>query len=339
MEIKSGKKNRLSFGSIEALPITIVFIIQMLAFILLVPKVFTGPRIYMSFLMTLPPQIVLALGLTFVITAGEIDLSFSSVVAFSGFLFSYFFRTFHSPLIALIFALLGGALVGYVNGILVSRLNVPSIMATIASYFFWSGITVLLCGGLNWSIKEIRGTAFHNLFVGRLFGILPVQSLWALGLAVLFWFILNRHRFGEALLFIGDNSEVARVMGIDVEKTKIVLFTLNGVFAAFAGVLLTLELTNFFTTQGAGFLLPVMAAVFIGGTSFNGGEGTIVGTVIGMFIIGSLEAGIVATGISGYWVRVAQGFIMAISVVINFGINREDGRGFIALFRKREQPK
>ena len=138
-----------------------------------------------------------------------------------------------------------------------------------------------------------------------------MQALWSLGLVVVFWFILNRHKFGEAIMFIGDNAEVARVMGINVEATRIQLFTLHGVIAAFAGLLLTLEINVFFPTQGQGMLLPVMAAVFIGGTSIAGGQGVLVGTFFGSYIIGSLEAGVVATGIGGYWVQLVEGLVMA----------------------------
>ena len=96
-------------------------------------------------------------------------------------------------------------------------------------------------------------------------------------------------------MFIGDNANVARVMGINVEATRIKLFTVMGVIAAFAGLLLTLEINVFYPTQGQGFMLPVMAAVFVGGTSIAGGLGSIVGTFFGAYIIGSLEAGVVAT--------------------------------------------
>jgi simple sugar transport system permease protein len=316
-------------GKIKALPIIGVYIILMCGFTILSPKVFARPFIYMSFLQTVPPQLVLALGLTLVITAGEIDLSFSAVIAFSGFLFSYMYKNFGQneavAWIAFFVALGGGALVGFINGILIAKLKMPSIMATLASQFFWNGLTVLLCGGLSLNIKGIRGSFIHNLFVGRIFGLVPVQAIWGLALAVLLWFILNRHRFGESLMFIGDNSDVARVMGINIEKTKIKLFTLHGLLSGFAAVLLTLEMINFWSTQGAGFLLPVMAAVFIGGTSIAGGNGIIFGSFFGAFIIGSLEAGVVATGIGGYWVRLTEGLVMAGSMIVNIMLKSGEG--------------
>ena len=316
--------SRFAFlGRLEGLPIGIVLAVLYVVFIFTAPTVFTGYRIYMSFFQTVPPMLVLALGLTFIITAGEIDLSFPAVVALAGFVFTWFFKNFHAPWIGFILALASGALVGYVNGLLVARLRVPSIMATLAAQFFWYGVTLLIAGGLQINIQEITTTTIHTIFVGRLFGIFPVQALWALGLTVFFWFILNRHKFGEAIMFIGDNAEVARVMGINVEATRIRLFTMHGVIAAFAGLLLTMEINVFFPTQGEGMLLPVMAAVFIGGTSIAGGQGVLVGTFFGSYIIGSLEAGVVATGIGGYWVQLVEGLVMAASVILNVIIGEE----------------
>jgi simple sugar transport system permease protein len=308
---------------LEGLPIGIVLAILYVVFIFTAPSVFTGYRIYMSFFQTVPPMLVLAIGLTFIITAGEIDLSFPAVVALSGFVFTWFFKTFQAPWLGFILALGAGALVGYIDGLLVARLRVPSIMATLAAQFFWYGVTLLIAGGLQIDIQAITSTTIHRIFVGRLFGIFPVQALWALGLTVFFWFLLNRHKFGEAIMFLGDNAEVARVMGINVGATRIRLFTMHGVIAAFAGLLLTMEINVFFPTQGQGMLLPVMAAVFIGGTSIAGGQGVLVGTFFGSYIIGSLEAGVVATGIGGYWVQLVEGLVMAASVILNVVIGEE----------------
>jgi simple sugar transport system permease protein len=288
------KANASRLLPIEGLPIIGVFLVLVALFIFLAPNVFLGYRIYMSFLATVPPVLVLALGLTLVIAAGEIDLSFPSVIAFSGFIFAYLFKTYELTWVAFLGALLGGALVGFTNGILVARIGIPSIIATLATQFFWGGITTVLSGGLSYNLRTIKEFAVWDVLVGRI-GPLPVQSLWVAALAVLLWFILNRHRFGEHLLFIGDNANVARVVGINVARERVKLFTLMGVLAAFAAVLLTLENKNFFNTQGQGYLLIALASVFIGGTSIFGGQATIVGSFVGAFIIGMIEAGLVAS--------------------------------------------
>jgi simple sugar transport system permease protein len=313
--------NPLAFlGRIEGLPVLGVLLLLYGVFLVTAPTVFTHPLIYMSFLQTVPPPLVLGLGLTLVITAGEIDLSFPAVVALSGFVFAYVFQHVPAPLgpwLGVILALAAGAFVGFTNGLLIARLHVPSIMATLAAQFFWYGFTILIANGLQLNIGKVESTSVHELFTGRLFGIVPAQAIWAVGLAAFLWFLLNRHTFGNALMFIGDNPNVARVMGIDVEATKIRLFTLMGAIAAFAGLLLTIEINVFFPNQGSGFMLPVMAAVFIGGTLISGGQGSLMGTLFGSYVIGSLQAGVVATGITSYWVQSVMGIIIIAAVVIN----------------------
>jgi simple sugar transport system permease protein len=306
---------------IEGLPIIGVLLVLIAVFMIAAPQVFLGYRIYMSFLATVPPQLILALGLTLVIASGEIDLSFPSVIAFSGFLFAWAFKTYELTWLALLLALAGGALVGWVNGILVAVIGIPSIIATLATQFFWGGITTVMTGGLSYAIRTIDDYAIHDVLVGRI-GVVPVQALWATAVAVVLWFVLNRHRFGEHLLFIGDNVEVARVVGVNVGREKIKLFTAMGVLGAFAAVLLTAENKNFFNTQGSGFLLTVMAAVFIGGTSIFGGKATIVGSYVGAYIIGMIEAGLVATGMQGFWVRAVVGLVFLAAVVFHLSMDQ-----------------
>ena len=212
-------------------------------------------------------------------------------------------------------------MIGWVNGILVAVIGIPSIIATLATQFFWGGITTVLTGGLSYAIRTIDDFAIHDVLVGRI-GVVPVQALWATAVAAALWLVLNRHRFGEHLLFIGDNVNVARVVGVNVGREKIKLFTLMGVLGAFAAVLLTAENKNFFNTQGSGFLLTVMAAVFIGGTSIFGGKATIVGSYVGAYIIGMIEAGLVATGMQGFWVRAVVGLVFLAAVI--FHLTMED---------------
>ncbi len=316
------KTVRTVFGRIEALPIIVVYVLLIGAFMFTAPGTFLKYRIYQAFLSTVPPPLILALGLTLIVAAGEIDLSFPAIITFSGFLFASLYTKTGMTLIPFIVAIIGGLVVGYVNGILIAKIGMPSIIATLGSQFFWSGLTVILSGGLAWNIREIRGEFIHTLFVARLGSALPVQSLWALAVAVVLWFILNRHRFGEHILFIGDNMQVAQVMGVNVARMKIKLFTLMGGLSAFAAVLLTLEMTTYWTTQGSGYLLIVMASVFIGGTSIFGGEGTIIGTLFGSFIVGSIEAGIVASGLGGFWTRLVDGLVLIIAVSLNIIISR-----------------
>jgi simple sugar transport system permease protein len=323
-EIKTVKTG---FSSIEALPIIIVYVVLIGAFMITAPGTFLKYRIYQAFLSTVPPPLVLALGLTLIVAAGEIDLSFPAIITFSGFVYASLFTKTGMTWIPFILAIASGVVVGLVNGLLVAKIGMPSIIATLGAQFFWSGLTVILSGGLAWNIRAVREEFMHKLFTARLGNFLPAQAVWALAVAVVLWFILNRHRFGEHILFIGDNTSVAQVMGINVARTKIKLFTLMGGISAFAAVLLTLEMSTYWTTQGSGYLLIVMASVFIGGTSIFGGEGTIIGTVFGSFIVGSIEAGIVASGLGGFWTRLVVGLVLIVAVTLNILITRRGGEG------------
>jgi simple sugar transport system permease protein len=304
---------------IEGLPIIAVFLGLVAIFIVAAPEVFLGHLIYLSFLTTVPPVLLLALGLTLVIAAGEIDLSFPSVIAFSGYLLALCVKDLGQPWLGIPLALLGGALVGWTNGVLVAVVGVPSIIATLATQFFWGGLTTGISGGTSYSLRTVNESWIYTIFVGDVWGF-PLQFVWAVAVAVALWLVLNRHRFGEHILFIGDNANVARVVGIRVDREKIKLFTLMGVLGALAAILLTLENKNFFNTQGQGYLLTALAAVFIGGTSIFGGQGTIVGSFVGAFIITMIEAGLVATGVQGFWVRAVVGLVFLAAVIFHLAM-------------------
>ncbi|HTN51512.1 MAG TPA: ABC transporter permease [Anaeromyxobacter sp.] len=320
---------------IEGLPILAVLAILVGAFMVAAPDVFLGYRIYMSFLTTVPPLLVLAVGLTLVIAAGEIDLSFPSVIALAGWILAYFTHVLGSSWLGLLLALVAGAVVGYLNGLVVARLGIPSIIATLATQFLWGGLTTVFSQGLSYSMGEAEDLLLWKLLVGRI-GPFPVQALWALAIAVALWLVLNRHRFGEHLLFIGDNARVAEVVGVNVARERIRAFVLMGVMAAVASALLTLENKSFFNTQGSGYLLEVMAAVFIGGTSVFGGRASVVGSVAGSFIIGMVEAGLVATGLQGFWVRAVVGAVFLAAVIGHLLIEEpERGHALVRALRAR----
>src|SRR4249920_997021 len=153
---------------IEGLPILAVLLALVGAFMVAAPEVFLGYRIYMSFLATVPPLLVLAVALTLVIAAGEIDLSFPSVIALSGWVLAYCIHELASPWLGLILALASGALVGYVNGILIARVGIPSIIATLATQFLWGGLTTVFSQGLSYSLGDIDELMLCKLFVDRI---------------------------------------------------------------------------------------------------------------------------------------------------------------------------
>ncbi len=328
---------------IEGLPIIIVFTCLLGLFMYTAPQVFLAPFIYTTFLSTLPPLIMLAIGLTFVIGAGEIDLSFPAIIGFSGFVFAILFKEYDLGWFAVVAALVAGVLVGFMNGLLIAIVGIPSFITTLGTQFFWFGMATVLSGGKSYALRGVKESAVWKVIVGRPFasadgpvwlGQVPMQTFWMLIIVVFLWFILNRHRFGEHTLFIGDSNEVSRVVGVDVEFEKIKIFTLMGFLAAIAAIMLTLENKNYFGNQGQGYLLTAIASVLIGGTSIFGGRATIIGTVFGCFIIGMIEAGLVATGLTGAWVRTIQGLVFLIAIIFYLFVDEPQKRkAFLARFR------
>jgi simple sugar transport system permease protein len=329
---------------IEGLPIIVVFAALLGLFMYMAPEVFLSPFIYTTFLSTLPPLVLLAVGLTFVIGAGEIDLSFPAIISFSGYVFAVLFKEYHLGWIAVVAALASGVMVGFVNGLIVARLGIPSFIATLATQFFWSGMATVLSGGKSYALRGAEQTSVYVFLVGRAESLpavldeVSVQAVWTTLIVVILWFILNRHRFGEHVLFIGDSNAVARVVGINVDKEKIRLFSLMGALAAVAAIFLTLENKNYFGNQGQGYLLTAIASVLIGGTSIFGGRATIVGSVFGCFIIGMIEAGLVASGMTGAWVRTVQGLVFLIAIIFYLFVDEPARRkAFLARFRRRDE--
>lgn len=291
-------------------------------FMITSPEVFLRGRIYQSFLSTVPFIGFMALGLTFVLAMGEIDLSFPSVMALSGFIFTITFQTTNSVILALICSILSGVIVGIINGTLVTSIGIPSIVVTLGMQFLIRGFSNIISNGLARTV-EVDKTFSYKIFVGKL-GPIPAQSIWFMGIAIFFYFLLFRHKFGEHVLFIGDNQETARMMGVNVNRVKITVFILMGVMSSLAGILSCYRMRTWWPTMGEGYMMMTMAAAFVGGTSMAGGEASIFGTFLASFLIGSLEAGIVASGLSGFWTRFICGLLIIISVTIHTLVKRKN---------------
>ena len=318
----------------EGVAITLVLLLLIALFMVTAPRAFTGYRVYMSFMATVPPPLIIALGLTLLATAGEMDLSFPSVVAFASYVFSALYQNYELTWLALLAALMTGLVLGFLNGLIITQLGIPSLIATLATLFLWGGLVTVISNGISIAIPDIVNETIHTLFVGRI-GVFPVQMLWAIAAVVAIWLILHRHRFGEAILFIGDDPRVAKVVGISTEVEKIKLFTLMGALSAFAGVLLTMETNSYFSSQGMGYLLIVIASVFIGGTSIFGGSGKVIGTMVGAMIVAIIEAGLVASGIRGFWTQFFIGAVFIVSVTLNTAIEDPDRVPLFKKFRSR----
>ena len=267
--------------------------------------------IYSSLMSTVPLTGVIALALTMVVIAREIDLSFGSVAAVG----AWVFIATGQPELGVIAALAAGLGAGLLNGLVVVGFGVPSLVATIGTWFFWAGIVLYGTHGKGAGTDFASGFV-TNLFTGRIGGYVPAEFPWMIGIALVLWLVLNRHRFGAHVYLVGDNEQSARMMGVRTNRVRVSVFALTGVAAAFAGIASTLESNYFWPTVGSGYMLPTVAAVFLGGTSIFGGRGTIFGTVVGAFVIGAIEPGIVSIGWTGLLTQVIYGAVIVGALIM-----------------------
>jgi simple sugar transport system permease protein len=305
-----------------------VFLTLWLIFIISAPNTFLSPQIYSAFMTSTPFFAIMAIPLTIVIIAKEIDLSFPSITAMGmvAFSFTYKWTTFIGDSttsttvrvgLAIIAALIAGAIIGWLNGIIIVKVGIPSLVVTIGTQFFWRGAVLVLTSGANFPIEYIKQTFFYPLFVGKIGGFLPMQMVWLVVITILVWVLLNRHRFGAHIYLTGDNINSAELMGVNTGRVRIQAFMLVGLVSAFAGIVASFYISYFWPNMGSGYLMNTLAAVFLGGTSVFGGTGTILGTFLGTFIIGSIDAATVAVGLTGFLTQLIYGFIIVLSVTMH----------------------
>src|SRR5258706_1814396 len=259
------------------LGIITVLVLMWLFLIIAAPKTFLSGDIYRSFASSIPFYGIMALPITLLVIAQEIDLSFGSTMAVGMVAYIGVFNVTGSPLLALFGCLLAGSLVGLVNGLIVVKIGIPSLIATIGTQFFWRGFVIVVTNARSQPLGAAAAADpfLHNLLVGHLFEQVPAQFIWMVIIAIAVWLLLNRHRFGAHVYLICDNNNNARLMGINVDQRRILLFAIVGVAAAFARLLASFQISNFFPSLGDWYLLQTLAAVFLGATPVLGGDGYI----------------------------------------------------------------
>ena len=316
VSVQKSAVSRIISQNRRALSALVVFILEIVFFNIASPKVFSNPLIYTSVFTSLPISIILTMPLVFVVTAGEIDLSFPSVIGVSAWGFAACVQANLGPVVGLVVALLIGALAGLLNSLLITKVGLSALVSTLGMNFLLRGVIQIGTQGNGIPLTSITDSAFNQLLVGaRLFDVLPIQMVWGVLFAAVGWWLFNRHQFGAHICCVGDNQESAREMGINVNRVKTMAFIYVGIAAALAGVFSVMINNIFWPTTGDGYLLGTLAAVFVGGTPTWGGVGTVVGAVIGAFIVGFIETGLIASGFTGFYTQFFYGLVLILSLV------------------------
>ncbi|KQS19820.1 ribose ABC transporter permease [Exiguobacterium sp. Leaf187] len=256
---------------------------------------------------------LIAFGMTFVILTGGIDLSVGSILALSSAFVAGLMTDGTSALIAVLAGLIVGAVMGALNGMVISLGKVAPFIATLATMTIFRGLTLVYTDG-----KPITGLSqggWFELFGRGYFWIFPIPVLTMLIAFAVLYFILKKTTFGRYTYAIGGNEEAAKLMGIQVNKVKIMIYSLSGLMAALAGIILTSRLNSAQPTAGTSYELDAIAAVVLGGTSLSGGRGWIVGTLIGALIIGTLNNGLNLLGVSSFFQLVVKGLVILFAVL------------------------
>lgn len=274
---------------------------------------------------------ILAVGMTFVILSGGIDLSVGSIAGLSGIVAGGLIHTglvlnsfgvvvyFHTWLVVVL-ALLTGALMGAANGLLVSQLRVAPFIATLGSMYVARGAALLTSNGATFpnlaGSPELGNTGFLSLGAGVLFG-LPVPIWLMLAVAQAGVFLAERTPFGRRVYAIGGNERAAELSGVRVSRSKFAVYVISGVCAALVGVIIAAQLGAAHPATGETFELNAIAAVVLGGTSLMGGRGSVGGTIIGAFVIGVLADGLILLGVSEFWQIVIKGLVIVLAVILD----------------------
>jgi ribose transport system permease protein len=265
---------------------------------------------------------VLALGATFVIITAGIDLSVGTVMTFCAVMTGVFITFLGLPVpIGVLGGLGAGALAGFINGSVIAKMKIPPFVATLGMLYIAKGLALVISG-----LKPIYFTEtpeFTQVAMGSVLGAIipgfdiPNAVLILFGAALVAHLILNKTILGRYTYAIGSNEEATRLSGVNVDFWKIAVYTLAGTFAGLGGVLIAARLNSAQPALGAGYELDAIAAVVIGGTSLSGGEGTILGTLIGAFVISVLTNGLRILSVPQEWQIVVTGAIVILAVYMD----------------------
>lgn len=257
---------------------------------------------------------IVAIGSTLVLIIGELDISFGSVLGFAGVIATGAILGGTNPVAGFGLALLVGALIGLLNGLLVTRVGIPSVVATLGTLGIFAGLALLYTGGQSLFGDELQ--AIFPISQARVLEV-PVIVLATFGAYLIAWVITRRTRFGAHLYAVGDNEAAAYRAGINVLRIKLIVFTTAGALAGLAGLLQTSRLGRASAMMGDDALFPVLTAVILGGASIAGGRGKIENTLIAAVFLASITNGLILMGVSSTVQRVVEGVVLIIAVSLD----------------------
>jgi simple sugar transport system permease protein len=293
------------------LSISVVFVV-LFAFFSIRADAFLTPENLINVARQIAPTVVVAMGMTYVITTGAIDLSVGSIVGLTAAALALMAKT-GNPVVALLATLAIGAAIGAINGALTAYGRLQSFIVTLAALTAVRGIALLITQGYS---TPIDSTFLLPLGQGKLLGLYTPTWIAIVTVAIA-WYVFTRTRFGRYITAVGSNAESLRRSGVDIRRIQMAGLVLTGFLAAVAGIITATRLASGSSNSGTAFELEVITAVVLGGTSLMGGRGSVIGSAIGALTLGVISNGLVLLRVDVYWVPIVQGTILIVAIFLN----------------------
>jgi len=309
---KIGIQNKVLKSLWESSGMIIIYLGLFLVLSIFVPYFFTV-RNMIGLALSVSMVGMVAMTMLFALASGDFDLSVEAIVAFSGVTAAMVINSTGSVLIGIIAGVIGGGIIGLLNGIIIAKAKINALITTLATMQIVHGMAFIVSGGSAVGISDSR---FFILGNGRMLG-LPNPIWITIAMFVIFGILLNRTTYGKNTLAIGGNIEAARLAGINVDRIKIIIFTLQGSMAGFAGVVLSSRMTSGQPNTSVGFSLDVISACVLGGVSLSGGVAPIAGAIVGVLIMGTIQNAMNLMNIPAFYQYVVRGLILLIAVLID----------------------
>jgi simple sugar transport system permease protein len=271
-------------------------------------------------LQMLPELGILTIGVTLLMISGEFDLSVGSVFALAPVLNGLMLFSGWNPLVAFILPLIACIGIGALNGIVTTKLNIPSFITTLGSMMIWRGIVLVISGGFPFPWMD-TARPFQRILVGDL-GIMRVSMIWYAALVIVFWIMLERTRFGNWMFAVGGSTRAARALGIIPDRVKILNFIIVAFLAGIAGMIQYMRLEAPLPSAGTSLELDTIASSVIGGAALAGGAGSVIGSVLGSILIRIVDTGLILAGAPSYWFRVFVGLLLVVAVAFHRFVER-----------------
>ncbi|MDN6159753.1 MAG: ribose ABC transporter permease [Staphylococcus equorum] len=307
-------QSKLSISYLEKI-IPFIGLILLVIIISALNSAFLEPSNLFNLLRQVSINGLIAFGMTFVILTGGIDLSVGSTLALSSAMVAILMVSGVDSMIALLLGCIFGAVLGAINGLLITLGKMAPFIATLATMTVFRGLTLVITDGNP--ITNLNGSYAFQLFGRGYFLGIPVPAVTMFVTFIILYILLHKTVFGRQTYAMGGNEKAAFISGIKVNKLKIMIYSLAGLMSAMAGAILTSRLNSAQPTAGMSYELDAIAAVVLGGTSLTGGKGRILGTLIGVLIIGVLNNGLNLLGVSSFYQQVVKGVVIIIAVLID----------------------